>query len=220
MMALKRALDAIVALVLLVMLAPLLALICVAVCAESGTPVIFYARRLGKDGQPFTMYKFRTMARGAAVGLAALTSRNLAQGMVKIVDDPRATPLGRILRRFSLDELPQLWNVVRGDMSLVGPRPHEVSEVSIDDRFLRQRLTMRPGLTGMWQINARTNPSLKVRIDYDLAYISHWSMVLDLAIALRTIPVVLRGEGGRIMRPTRSVLQTSPSQPADAPRKP
>jgi lipopolysaccharide/colanic/teichoic acid biosynthesis glycosyltransferase len=166
------------------------------------------------------MYKFRTMARGAAVGLAALTSRNLAQGMVKIVDDPRATPLGRILRRFSLDELPQLWNVVRGDMSLVGPRPHEVSEVSIDDRFLRQRLTMRPGLTGMWQINARTNPSLKVRIDYDLAYISHWSMVLDLAIALRTIPVVLRGEGGRIMRPTRSVLQTSPSQPADAPRKP
>jgi lipopolysaccharide/colanic/teichoic acid biosynthesis glycosyltransferase len=220
MLALKRGLDAVVALLLLVLLAPLLAAICVAVWAESGTPVIFYARRLGKDGQPFTMYKFRTMAPGAAVALQALLSRNLAQGMVKIVDDPRATPLGRILRRFSLDELPQLWNVLRGEMSLVGPRPHEVGEVSIHDQRLRQRLTMRPGLTGLWQVNARTNPSLEIRVEHDLTYISQWSMRLDLTIALRTIPVVLRGDGGRITRPTASRMQASPLQPVDAPHRP
>jgi lipopolysaccharide/colanic/teichoic acid biosynthesis glycosyltransferase len=220
MLAIKRAFDAIVALGLLAILAPLLAVIWIAVWAESGTPVIFHARRLGKDGEPFTMYKFRTMAPGAAVALHALMSRNLAKGMVKIPDDPRATPLGRILRRFSLDELPQLWNVVRGDMSLVGPRPHEVGEVSIDDGANRQRLTMRPGLTGLWQVNARTNPSLAIRVEHDLAYISRWSMLLDLAILLKTIPVVLRGEGGRITRPTRSRLRASPPQSADAPHIP
>jgi lipopolysaccharide/colanic/teichoic acid biosynthesis glycosyltransferase len=106
------------------------------------------------------------------------------------------TPLGRLLRRFSLDELPQLWNVVRGEMSLVGPRPHELGEVSLEDQVHLQRLRMRPGLTGLWQIRARTDPSLAIRVHYDLEYIARWSLLTDFAIALKTIPVVLRGQGG------------------------
>jgi lipopolysaccharide/colanic/teichoic acid biosynthesis glycosyltransferase len=142
------------------------------------------------------MYKFRTMAPGSERALETLRSRNVAQGMVKITDDPRVTPLGRLLRRFSLDELPQLWNVVRGEMSLVGPRPHELGEVSIEDQVHLQRLRMRPGLTGLWQIRARTDPSLAIRVHYDLEYIARWSLLTDFAIALKTIPVVLRGQGG------------------------
>jgi lipopolysaccharide/colanic/teichoic acid biosynthesis glycosyltransferase len=126
--------------------------------------------------------------------------------MVKIVDDPRVTGIGRWLRRFSLDELPQLWNVIQGDMSLVGPRPHQVGEVSPTDDGHWQRLAMRPGLTGLWQIKARVNPSLAVRVRYDLEYISRWSPLLDLAIILETIPVVLRGDGGQITVPTGSDL--------------
>src|SRR5260370_169031 len=110
--------------------------------------------------------------------LLTLRAPNLAQGMVKIVDDPRVTLIGSWLRRFSLDELPQLWNVVRGDMSLVGPRPHQIGEVSADDDGHRQRLAMRPGLTGLWQVKARTNPSLAVRVYYDLEYIPRSSASL------------------------------------------
>ncbi|TMD04850.1 MAG: sugar transferase [Chloroflexi bacterium] len=186
---------------MLAVLAPCLALLALAIWMESGTPVIFRAQRLGRGGRPFTMYKLRSMAPGSDEALDALMSSNLAEGMVKIADDPRVTPLGRLLRRFSLDELPQLWNVLRGDMSLVGPRPHELKEVSLQDNVHARRLTMRPGLTGLWQVRARTNPSLAVRVHYDLEYLNRWSLRLDLAIALSTIPVLLRGEGGQIHRP-------------------
>jgi lipopolysaccharide/colanic/teichoic acid biosynthesis glycosyltransferase len=196
MLALKRGIDVLMGLVLLLAVLPLLAVLAIAVWAETGAPVLFRCQRLGRGGQPFTMYKFRTMAPGSERALETLRSRNVAQGMVKISDDPRATPLGRLLRRFSLDELPQLWNVVRGEMSLVGPRPHELGEVSIEDQLHLQRLRMRPGLTGLWQIRARTDPSLAIRVHYDLEYIARWSLLADFAIALKTIPVVLRGQGG------------------------
>ncbi len=190
-----------VAAVMLAAVAPLLALLALAIWTESGTPVLFRAQRLGRGGRPFTMYKLRSMAPGSDGALGALMSSNLGEGMVKIADDPRVTPLGRLLRRFSLDELPQLWNVLRGDMSLVGPRPHELGEVSPQDELHARRLTMRPGLTGLWQVKARTDPSLAVRVHYDLEYIARWSPRLDLAIALKTIPVLLRGNGGQTYRP-------------------
>jgi lipopolysaccharide/colanic/teichoic acid biosynthesis glycosyltransferase len=196
MLALKRGIDVVMGLVLLLAVLPLLAVLAIAVWAETGAPVLFRCQRLGRGGLPFTMYKFRTMAPGSERALETLRSRNVAQGMVKITDDPRVTPLGRLLRRFSLDELPQLWNVVRGEMSLVGPRPHELGEVSIEDPVHQQRLRMRPGLTGLWQIRARTDPSLAIRVHHDLEYIARWSLLTDFAIALKTIPVVLLGQGG------------------------
>ena len=199
--ALKRGVDVLVAAVMLAAVAPLLALLALAIWTESGTPVLFRAQRLGRGGRPFTMYKLRSMAPGSDGALDTLMSSNLAEGMVKIADDPRVTPLGRVLRRFSLDELPQLWNVLRGDMSLVGPRPHELGEVSPQDELHARRLTMRPGLTGLWQVKARTDPSLAVRVHYDLEYIARWSPRLDLAIALKTIPVLLRGNGGQTYGP-------------------
>jgi lipopolysaccharide/colanic/teichoic acid biosynthesis glycosyltransferase len=196
MLALKRGIDVVLGFALLLAVLPLLAVIAVAVWAETGPPVLFRCQRLGRDGRPFTMYKFRTMAPGSERALETVRARNVAQGMVKIADDPRVTPLGRLLRRFSLDELPQLLNVVRGEMSLVGPRPHELGEVSLEDQVHLQRLRMRPGLTGLWQIRARTDPSLAIRVHYDLEYIARWSLLADFAIALKTIPVVLRGQGG------------------------
>ena len=196
MLALKRGIDVVLGLALLLAVLPLLAVLAIAVWAETGPPVLFRCRRVGRGGRLFTMYKFRTMALGADCALETLRSRNVAQGMVKIAGDPRVTPLGRLLRRFSLDELPQLWNVVRGEMSLVGPRPHELGEVSLEDRVHLERLRMRPGLTGLWQIRARTNPSLAIRVHYDLEYIARWSLLADFAIALKTIPVVLQGQGG------------------------
>src|SRR6266700_2556819 len=170
MLALKRGIDVVLGLALLLAVLPLLAVLAIAVWVETGAPVLFRCQRYGRGGRPFTMYKFRTMALGAERALQTLRSRNVAQGMVKIADDPRVTTLGRLFRRFSLDELPQLWNVVRGEMSLVGPRPHELGEVSLEDPVHLQRLRMRPGLTGLWQIRARTDPSLAIRVRYDPEY--------------------------------------------------
>ncbi len=203
--ALKRGVDVLVAAVLLAAVTPFLALLALAIWVESGPPLLFRAQRLGRGGRPFTMYKLRSMAPGSDVALDTLMSSNLAEGMVKIANDPRVTPLGRVLRRFSLDELPQLWNVLRGDMSLVGPRPHELGEVSLQDNVHARRLTMRPGLTGLWQVKARTDPSLMIRVHHDLEYIARWSLLLDLAIALETIPALLRGDGGQIHGPELSV---------------
>jgi lipopolysaccharide/colanic/teichoic acid biosynthesis glycosyltransferase len=205
-LAIKRATDVVVAAGALIALAPVFGFVSILVWLDTGTPILFRATRLGWAGRPFRMYKFRTMAPGSEEALLELGARNVADGMVKIVDDPRVTGIGRWLRRFSLDELPQLWNVIRGDMSLVGPRPHQVGEVSPTDDGHWQRLAMRPGLTGLWQIKARVNPSLAVRVRYDLEYISRWSPLLDLAIILETIPVVLRGDGGQITVPTGSDL--------------
>jgi lipopolysaccharide/colanic/teichoic acid biosynthesis glycosyltransferase len=195
-LAVKRAADGAIAAFGLVILAPVLALLAIVIWLTDGSPVIFKSHRFGRGGRQFTMYKFRTMAVESAS--AQELSRNVAVGMVKIIDDPRVTSIGGVLRRSSLDELPQLWNVIRGDMSLVGPRPHDVGEVSLGDEATRRRLTMRPGLTGLWQVRARTNPSFDVRVKYDLDYVTQWSLLLDLAIAWETIPVLLRGEGGQV----------------------
>jgi len=202
----KRVADVVVATGALIALAPVFGLVAALVWLDSGTPIFFRATRLGRAGRLFRMYKFRTMTPGSEEALLDLRARNLSQGMVKIVDDPRITVIGNWLRRFSLDELPQLWNVIRGDMSLVGPRPHQVGEVSPNDDGHRQRLAMRPGLTGLWQVKARTNPSLAVRVHYDLEYISRWSPLLDLGVMLATIPAVLRGDGGQIRFPDRQFV--------------
>ncbi len=213
MLALKRGVDIVLASAALVALAPVLALLAIAVWCDSGTPVVFRAERLGRAGRPFTMYKLRTMANGSETALVGLLSHNVGQGMVKIAGDPRVTPTGRWLRRFSLDELPQLWNVVRGDMSLVGPRPHQLGEVLPDDPLHQRRLSIRPGLTGLWQVRARTNPLLAVRVQYDLDYISRWSPLLDLAIVLQTIPVVFRGDGGQVTSTEGPVVAASTPLP-------
>ncbi|TMB72014.1 MAG: sugar transferase [Chloroflexi bacterium] len=211
----KRVADVVVATGALLALAPVFGLVAALVWLDSGTPIFFRATRLGRAGRVFRMYKFRTMVPGSEEALLDLRDRNLAQGMVKIVDDPRVTVIGSWLRRFSLDELPQLWNVIRGDMSLVGPRPHQIGEVSPDDDGHRIQLAMRPGLTGLWQVKARTNPSLALRVRYDLEYISRWSPWLDLVIILATIPVVLRGDGGQIRFPERQPV--NPDQRAGVP---
>jgi len=202
----KRVADVVVATGALVALAPVFGAVAALVWLDSGTPIFFRATRIGRGGRPFTMYKFRTMAPGSEEALHDLGGRNLAEGMVKIADDPRVTVIGSRLRRYSLDELPQLWNVVRGDMSLVGPRPHQIGEVSPDGDGHRQRLAMRPGMTGLWQVKARTNPSLALRVRYDLDYISRWSPLLDLGVMLATIPVVLRGDGGQIRFSDRQLV--------------
>jgi hypothetical protein len=125
---------------------------------------------------------------------------NVANGMVKIPDDPRVTRIGKWLRRFSLDELPQLYNVVLGHMSLVGPRPHDVHDLASTDLEHDPRLRMRPGLTGLWQVSARSDPNLESRVRLDLQYVNSWSLLLDAAILAKTIPVVLLGDGGKVSR--------------------
>src|SRR5712691_12858406 len=195
MLALKRGIDVVLGLALLLAVLPLLAVVAIAVWAETGAPVLFRCQRLGRGGRPFTMYKFRTMALGAERALPTLRSRNVAQGMVKIADDPRVTTLGRLIRRYSLDELPQLWNVVRGEMSLVGPRPHPIDEVNHYELHQFRRLDVKPGITGLWQITARGCPSFELNMHLDLTYIENWSLRLDLRILASTFRVLFAPEG-------------------------
>jgi lipopolysaccharide/colanic/teichoic acid biosynthesis glycosyltransferase len=207
----KRSLDLLVATILLLCCLPVFAAIAVAIWSDTGVPITFRAARLGKDGCTFTMYKFRTMVKDAPALLSEYSHLNLGVGMVKIPNDPRVTRTGRWLRAFSLDELPQLWNVIRGDMSLVGPRPHDVGELSLSDSAHRLRLSVRPGLTGLWQVAARDDPQLSTRVHHDLSYVQNWSLWADAKIVCRTIPVVLKGCGDRIAPPERSVVRESSS---------
>jgi lipopolysaccharide/colanic/teichoic acid biosynthesis glycosyltransferase len=193
--------DVGLAILCLVLVTPLLALLGVAIVLESGRPILFKARRVGCDGRLFTVCKLRTMAQGAQAQLEALAAQNVGEGMVKIADDPRVTGVGRWLRRFSLDELPQLWNVLHGEMSLVGPRPHDASELVLSSPEHRERLSVKPGLTGLWQIRARSDPSLASRVYWDLRYVASCSLSLDLRIMLETIPAVLSGLGSRVETP-------------------
>jgi lipopolysaccharide/colanic/teichoic acid biosynthesis glycosyltransferase len=176
---------------------PAMLLIGAAIRLDSPGPALFRARRIGRYGQPFSMYKFRTMVHGAEDRLHEFAHLNLANGMVKIPDDPRVTRMGKWLRRFSLDELPQFYNVIAGDMSLVGPRPHDIHDLPAGDRQQDARLGMRPGLTGLWQVTARSDPKLETRIHHDLTYVQGWSLLLDLRIIALTVPVVVFGAGGR-----------------------
>lgn len=195
-LAAKRTLDLVGAAVLLVALAPLLAAIGILIKLASPGPVVFRQVRTGFHGRRFGMYKFRTMVPGAEELRDQVAHLNQRDGPVfKIADDPRLTRVGRFLRRTSLDELPQLLNVLRGEMSLVGPRPLPVYEASRIKGAQRRRLAMRPGLTGLWQVSGRDSVDFDRWMELDLLYVDHWSIGLDLRILLRTVPVVARGDG-------------------------
>jgi len=196
----KQVLDFTLALVMLVALLPLLLLIALLIKITSPGPVLFRQQRSGLNGRPFTIYKFRTMVTNAEQLKHELEAMNEMTGPVfKVTNDPRITPLGRILRKFSLDEFPQLINVLRGEMSLVGPRPLPVDEVKrFNDLAHRRRLSVKPGLTCLWQISGRNNVrDFKDWVRLDLEYIDNWSIWLDLKILLRTVPVVLAGTGAK-----------------------
>jgi len=195
----KRMIDVTGSALLLVLLSPLFLVIALAIKLDSPGPILFVQRRVGLNGRLFNLYKFRSMNLNAAQELAELKAHNEMQGPTfKMKEDPRVTCAGRFLRRFSLDELPQLWNVYSGEMSLVGPRPPIPGEVSMYERKDRRRLSMRPGLTCIWQVSGRneiTNFEHWVRLD--LEYIDNWSLTKDFTLLLRTVPAVLFGTGAR-----------------------
>ena len=169
-----------------------------ALCIKLTSPgsVLFKQQRVGLNGRSFTLYKFRTMIADAHERRREVDHLNEMNGPVfKMKGDPRVTPIGRVLRKFSLDELPQLWNVLKGDMSLVGPRPPIPEEVASYHRWHRRRLSMKPGLTCLWQISGRNEIDFDRWMQLDLQYIDNWSPGLDLKILLRTIPAVLSGRG-------------------------
>lgn len=195
----KRAIDIAVSALLLVMLAPLLLILAIGVRLTSGGPAIFVHTRCGLRGRPFRFYKFRSMVADAEARKRELIHLNEVQGPAfKIARDPRITRFGGFLRKYSLDELPQLWNVLIGDMSLVGPRPPTPGEVSAYTPRQAQRLSVVPGITGLWQVSGRNNiASFDRWVELDLAYIERWSLWLDFRILARTVVVVLRAEGSR-----------------------
>ncbi len=195
-LAAKRMLDLALAFSLLVAALPAMIAICVAIKVTSPGSVLFRQVRCGLNGRRFTIYKFRTMFEGAEQRRRELEHLNEMDGPVfKVRRDPRVTRVGRLLRRYSLDELPQLWNVVLGDMSLVGPRPAIPEEVAQYESWQRRRLSMRPGITCLWQVSGRNEIDFERWIELDLEYIDSWSPLLDLKILARTVPVVLSGRG-------------------------
>jgi len=193
----KRALDLTVALVLLVLLAPLFAIVALLVKLTSPGPILFVQERVGLSKRPFRFLKFRTMVQDAERQQAALEELNEASGPVfKIRNDPRMTPIGSLLRRTSVDELPQLINVLRGDMSLVGPRPLPVRDYqAFDADWHRRRFSVRPGMTCLWQVEGRTSIPFDRWMELDMHYIDHWSLWLDLKLLVSTLPAVLSGKG-------------------------
>ncbi len=192
----KRVLDVSISVAALAVLWPLLLVIAAAIRITSPGPVLFRQTRCGLGGRHFMLYKFRSMVNNAEQLRAELHQLNELDGPVfKISDDPRITMVGRVLRRFSLDELPQLWNIFRGDMSFVGPRPAVPEEVEQYESWQRRRLRMRPGLTCIWVLEGRSHLDFNRWMQLDLTYIDNWSLWLDLKIFLRTIPIVLSGRG-------------------------
>ena len=191
----KRAIDIAIATAGLVVLAPFIAVIAILIRLTSPGPVIFRQVRCGLNGRRFLFYKFRSMCQNAEELRPALEHLNIRETAFKIPHDPRLTSIGRYLRKFSIDEWPQLWNVLRGDMSLVGPRPAVPSEVERYQRWQRRRLRMRPGLTCLWAISGRDNVDFETWMKLDMQYIDNWSLALDWKILLRTIPHVLIGHG-------------------------
>jgi exopolysaccharide biosynthesis polyprenyl glycosylphosphotransferase len=191
----KRLTDIAIAAAGMVALAPFVAVIAVLIRLTSPGPVIFRQVRCGLNGRRFLFYKFRSMCQNAEELRPALEHLNTRETVFKIPHDPRLTSIGRYLRKFSIDEWPQLWNVLRGDMSLVGPRPAVPSEVDRYQRWQRRRLRMRPGLTCLWAISGRDNVDFETWMRLDMQYIDNWSLALDWKILLRTIPHVLMGHG-------------------------
>jgi len=194
--AITRALDLTVAPLLLFAFSPLLAIAAIAIIVDSGRPVLFRRRVLGRGGKEFDAYKLRTMCNEAENILR--TSRGLVEAhreRQKLTSDPRVTRVGRLLRKYSLDEVPQLVNVVRGQMSLVGPRMIHPPELMRFGALGPRLLERRPGLTGLWQVSGRSELPFSARLQLDLEYLDTWSLGLDLKILLKTVPAVLRGRG-------------------------
>jgi len=193
---LKRSLDIAGAVAALFLLAPVLALLAILIRLDSPGPVLYAALRAGRKGRSFRCYKFRTMVRDADALKEGLRQQNQRQGpCFKITDDPRVTRIGRFLRRYSMDELPQFLNVLKGEMSLVGPRPHPLDDFSAYAIEHLSRLDVVPGMTGLWQVTARRDPSFQAGMNLDIEYIRRWSLGMDLRILLKTAGVVLRGNG-------------------------
>ena len=192
----KRGIDVMLSVVGLLLSLPILAITYCAIRLDSSGPALYRAPRLGLKGRRFFCFKFRTMVANADALKQKLRAHNQRKGaFFKIVDDPRVTQVGRLLRRYSLDELPQLWNVLRGDMSMVGPRPHPVDDFERYDLEDLQRLDVLPGITGLWQVTARSDPSFARNMALDREYIGHWTLGLDFWILCKTVAVVWRGEG-------------------------
>ncbi|HSS99043.1 MAG TPA: exopolysaccharide biosynthesis polyprenyl glycosylphosphotransferase, partial [Terriglobales bacterium] len=192
----KRAMDVLMSTAILLCVAPLLAAIAALIRLDSSGSVLYRSLRVGKKGHNFVCYKLRTMIAGADRLQEELRAQNERQGpFFKMGNDPRITRLGRFLRRYSIDELPQLWNVFKGEMSMVGPRPHPLPDFEGYELDHLRRLNITPGLTGLWQITARSDPSFERNMELDLEYIEHWSLWLDIKILWKTIAVVLRGTG-------------------------
>jgi exopolysaccharide biosynthesis polyprenyl glycosylphosphotransferase len=206
---LKRALDVLLAGLALAVVSPVFLLFAILIKRSSPGPVFFVQERLGRDGRPFKFYKFRSMVHNsddtihrqfAAMFIAGdesgCAASNSGEKVFKLKRDPRITPIGAFLRRTSLDELPQLINIVKGEMSLVGPRPPIAYEIENYQPWHMERLKAVPGLTGLWQVSGRSSVSFDEMVRLDIRYINEWSFTRDLAIIAKTIPVVLRGTGG------------------------
>ncbi|MCZ7630030.1 MAG: sugar transferase [Microthrixaceae bacterium] len=192
----KRMFDIVVAILMLIVLSPFLLVALVAVRIESKGPVIYSQDRLGHRGVRFRVHKIRTMVVGADRMKAELKEHNESDGpLFKMEQDPRVTKVGKVLRRYSIDEIPQLWNVIKGDMSLVGPRPALADEAEGWSDELHNRLRVRPGITGMWQVNGRSATTFSEYERLDLFYIDNWSILTDLGILARTIPAVVSRKG-------------------------
>lgn len=193
----KRAFDVIFASLVLVLGSPLLLTVAAAVYLTSRGPVFYRSERIGIDGKPFQMIKFRTMVDGADRMVDSLSGMNESEGGVlfKIRKDPRVTPLGRILRKYSIDELPQFINVLKRDMSVVGPRPPLAREVKTYDDHVRRRLLVLPGITGLWQVSGRSDLSWEDSVRLDLFYVENWSMMADLLIVVKTVKAMIAGSG-------------------------
>lgn len=193
----KRLFDVVASALLLLGLSPLLLGVAVLIKLSDPGPALFRQRRVGKNGRPFPMLKFRTMVVDAEARLEELKAQADAGNdiLFKMVDDPRVTPLGRLLRRYSIDELPQLINVLRGEMSLIGPRPPLASEVEEYEHHVHRRFLVKPGITGLWQVNGRSNLSWEESVRLDLYYVENWTLTGDLAILVRTARAVLGRDG-------------------------
>jgi exopolysaccharide biosynthesis polyprenyl glycosylphosphotransferase len=192
----KAAFDKLLALAGLIVALPLLALLALVITLDDGGPALFRQTRVGKDGHNFSVYKFRTMVTDAESRRADLSAHNQQQGpLFKIRKDPRITRAGSWLRRYSLDELPQLVNVLNGDMSLVGPRPALPEEAAMYGDHVRRRLAVKPGMTGLWQVNGRSDLSWDESVRLDLRYVENWSFMLDLQILWKTCAAVVHGSG-------------------------
>lgn len=193
---LKRAFDIVISATALVVLSPVFLVVAMLIKKDDGGPVFFRQDRIGRRGTTISVHKFRTMCVDAEAKVDALIDANGGKALLfKLKDDPRITPIGKFLRKYSIDELPQFWSVLKGGMSVVGPRPGLLREVSEYSRAYYRRLLIKPGITGLWQVNGRSDLSLKESIRLDLRYVENWSLVGDLMIILKTVRVVLRPDG-------------------------